>query len=303
MLRTALTILLIVGFVHGAAAEVRGVFMDEPRAIGYFLGDTITRTAEIETGPDDEILSAALPQPGALNYWLDLRGIDVSSERQGDARVHRLTLTYQTFYAALDPRRLAIPPIEISVRTAEGSETAKIPGFSFVMAPLREVFPEKISEKDGFLLPDAEASWRRSGMLRSAAIGAAALSMLFLVLLARDLAWWPFHRRPVRPFSRASREIGRVLAPESADGYRGALLALHRAFDSAAGHRLFAADLDGFLSEHPEHSGIRADVERFFQASRTVFFGDSEREGKISLPPSELKLLAATLAQQERAAR
>ena len=303
MLRAALAILLIAGGFQTAAAEVRGVFMHEPRAMGYFLGDTITRTAEIETGADDEILAAALPHPGLLNYWLELRDVALSSERRGDGKVHKLTLTYQTFYTPLDTRRLAIPSSEISVRTGDSTESAKIPAFSFVMSPLREVLPQKFNDEDGYLLPDSEPEKRRSGTLRTAALAMAGLAALFLILLARDLAWWPFNRRPARPFSRAAREVSRVLGTESGEGYRHALLALHRAFDSAAGRRVLASDLDRFLVTHPEHGPNRIDVERFFAASRTVFFGDAEREGKTSLPPSELRALAVALARQERAAR
>lgn len=303
MLRIVLALLIVFAVFENAAADVRGVYMAEPRAMGYFLGDTITRTAEIETSADDEILAASLPQPGALNYWLDLRDANVVSERNGDGRLHRVTLTYQTFYAALDPRRLAIPPLDVAVRTASGTETAKIPGFSFVMSPLREVLPEKLNDEDGYLLPDAEPAERRSGALRTAALVAAGLAALFLVLLARDMAWWPFNKRAVRPFSRAAREVSRVLGRGEGEGYRGALLALHRAFDTAAGRRVLASDLDRFLASHPEHGGIRADVERFFTASRKVFFGDAERDAKASLPPFELKSLASALARQERAAR
>ena len=303
MLRAFLAVLLIAAGFESADAEVRGVFMDESRAMGYFLGDTITRTAEIETGPDDEIPSAGLPRPGLLNYWLELRDVDLSSERRGDGRVHKLTLTYQTFYAPLDTRRLSIPPSEIPVRTADGTESAKIPAFSFVMSPLREVLPQKFNDEDGYLLPDSEPDKRRSGAIRTAALGAAGLAALFLILLARDLAWWPFNRRPARPFSRAAREVARVLGTENGEGYRGALLALHRAFDSAAGRRVLASDLDRFLATHPEHGPNRTDVERFFAASRTVFFGEAEHDGKTSLPPAELRALAATLARQERAAR
>lgn len=304
MLRIVFALLMIAGAVERAAAEVHAVGMIEPRAMGYFLGDTITRTAEIETGPGDEILAASLPQPGPLNYWLDLRNAKISSERKGDRRVYRLTLTYQTFYAALDPRRRVIPPLDIAVKTADGStESAKIPAFSFVMSPLREVLPQQVSEEDGFLLPDARPVKRRSGTLRTAALGAAALAVLFLLLLARDLAWWPFNRRPVRPFSRAAREVRRVLGGGTGDGFRSALIAMHRAFDTAAGRRVLASDLDRFLAAHPEHDGNRGDIERFFTASRTVFFKEAEPEGKISLPPAELKALAATLARQERAAR
>lgn len=305
MLRTAFALLIVLAAVGTASAGVRGVYMAETRALGYFLGDMITRTAEIETDAGDEILAASLPQPGALNYWLDLRDVKVVLERHGDGRLHRVTLTYQTFYAALDTRRMGIPPVEIALKTANGTEIAKIPGFSFVMSPLREVLPQKFNEEDGYLLPDARPVERLSGALRTAALVAAALAALFLILLARDMAWWPFNKRAVRPFSRAAREVSRVLGSGSKSGesYRGALLALHRAFDTAAGRRVLASDLDRFLASHPEHGDVRTDVERFFIASRKVFFGEAEHDAKASLPPVDLKSLASTLARQERAAR
>lgn len=304
MLRAGLALLMLVGITGRAAAEVRAVHTIEPRAFGYFLGDILERTIEIETGPDDEIVAASLPRTGPSNYWLELRAITQTSERRGDGRLHKLTLTYQAFYAPIDPRKQTIPAAEIAVRGPNGSERTTIPPFTFLMSPLREIFPEKSGETaETFLRPDMATPLRRSGALRTAALVAAILSGLFLVLLARDLAWWPFHRRPARPFSRAVREIGRALAQGGADGYRAALLCLHRAFDTAAGHRLLAADLDRFLAAHPEHGDTRAAVERFFSASRAAFFGDAERDAETALPPTALQELAAALARQERAAR
>jgi mxaA protein len=303
-MRNALAALFVAMAAKGAAAEVRSVHTIEPRAFGYFLGDVFERTVEIETGPDDEIVPASLPRTGASNYWLELRDIGVTSRRHGDGHLHTLKLTYQTFYAPIDPKKVAIPAAEITVRGPGGSETARLPPFTFLMSPLREIFPEKSGETaETFLRPDAQLEFRRSGGLRTAALIAAALSAAFLALLARDLAWWPFHRRPARPFSRAVREVGRALAQSGNGGYSAALIALHRAFDTAAGHRLLAADLDGFVAAHPEYAENRAAVERFFAASRAVFFGDAPREGEVGLPPHELKDLAFALARQERAAR
>ena len=304
MQRMAIALLLLSAVAQSAAAEVRSVHTIEPRAFGYFLGDTLERIVEIETGPEDEIVPASLPRTGPSNYWLELRGIEQSVARHGDGRLHTLKLTYQTFYAPIDPRKQTIPATEITIRGPNGNETATVPPFTFLMSPLREIFPEKSGEtSDTFLRPDFAPELRRSGNLRTAALIAAALSAVLLLLLARDLAWWPFRRRPARPFSRAVREIGHALAKGGVDGYRAALLALHRAFDTAAGHRLLAADLEGFFAAHPEHGETRALVERFFASSRAVFFGDAQRQGEIGLPPSDLKQLAATLARQERGAR
>ncbi|MGE0022613.1 MAG: nonribosomal peptide synthetase MxaA [Hyphomicrobium sp.] len=304
MLRAVIVPLLLTALAGRAAAEVRAVRTVEPRAFGYFLGDTLSRTVEIETGREDEIVAASLPRTGPSNYWLELRAIEQTAVSHGDGRLHRLKLVYQTFYAPIDPRKQTIPATEITIRGPNGTEAASVPPFTFLMSPLREIFPEKSGEtSETFLHPDVKPELRRSGTLRSAALVAALLSALFLALLARDLAWWPFHKRPARPFSRAVRDIGRALAAGGAEGYRSALLALHRAFDTAAGRRLLAADLDRFLADHPEHGSIRSQMEHFFLASRAAFFGDARREAEIQLPPAELKELAAVLARQERAAR
>lgn len=304
MLRAGLVLLMLGALAGHAAAGVRAVHTVEPRPFGYFLGDILERTVEIETDADDEIVPASLPRTGPSNYWLELSAIAHTSARQGDGRLHVLKLTYQAFYAPIDPRKQTIPAAEIAIRGPGGSEAVTIPPFTFVMSPLREIFPEKSGETaEPVLRPDFAPELRRSGGLRTATLAAAAASLLFLVLLARDLAWWPFHRRPTRPFSHAAREIGRTLAKDGANGYRAALLALHRAFDTAAGRRVLASDLDDFLSTHPEHGEARTAAERFFSASRAAFFANAGPDAETGLPPAALKELAMTLARQERAAR
>lgn len=304
MQRVFSALFLIVLMPFAAIAQVRAVHTLEPRAFGYFLGDTLERTVEIETGPDDEIVPASLPRTGPSNYWLELRAIAQTSEQRGDGRLHTLKLTYQTFYAPIDPRKQTIPQIELTIRGPAGNQTTIVPEFTFLMSPLREIFPEKSGETaETFLRPDIKPELRRSAGLRSGVLALAGLSGLLLLLVARDLAWWPFHKRPVRPFSRAVREVGRALGQGGTTGYKAALLAMHRAFDTAAGQRLLAADLDGFLTSHPEHGETRPLVERFFAASRAAFFGDAPRQAETGMPATELKELASVLARQERGAR
>lgn len=299
-------VLLAALLVPGAGwAEVRSVHVEEPRAFGYFLGDLIERTAVIETARDDTIVPASLPRTGPSNYWLELKSVSQSTKQHADGAVHRLKLTYQMFYAPIDPRKVTIPEMDITIKTAAGNETATVPQFTTIMSPLREIFPEKSGETaETFLKQDAPVPVRRSGFARTGALVAAALSAVFLLLLARHFAWWPFSRRPTRPFSRAAREVAQALSrTERREGYRNALLAMHRAFDTAAGRRLLAGDVDGFFSAHPEHAPSRGAVERFFDASRAVFFGEAQREGETAFPPVELSELAVELARQERAQR
>src|SRR5690606_32528298 len=156
MLRAAIALVMLAALAQDAAAEVRAVHTIEPRPFGYFLGDTLTRIVEIETGAEDEIVQASLPRTGPSNYWLELRAIEQSTAPHGDGSRHTLRLTYQAFYAAIDPRKQTIPATDITVRGPNGNETATIPPFTFIMSPIREIFPEKSGETaDTFLRPDA----------------------------------------------------------------------------------------------------------------------------------------------------
>ena len=51
------------------------------------------------------------------------------------------------------------------------------------------------------------------------------------------------------------------------------MLILHRAFDATAGRRLFADDIDDFVSRHQQFRPLRDRIGAFFEASRGVFFG------------------------------
>jgi mxaA protein len=51
------------------------------------------------------------------------------------------------------------------------------------------------------------------------------------------------------------------------------MLVLHRAFDATAGRRVFADDLDAFISRHQHFLPLRNRIAAFFEMSRAVFFG------------------------------
>ncbi|HEY8333184.1 MAG TPA: nonribosomal peptide synthetase MxaA [Tardiphaga sp.] len=290
----ALTVLL----VRPTEAGLHGLRMEEPRNFGYFVGDTIVRHAVLLADADDTLLSASIPTPGPITYWLDLVRADVQERPAGGGRLYRITLVYQNFYVPLDSRKLTIP--EWPLRLA--ASTAVIPAFTFTASPIRELFPEKSGETVGtFLRPDATPSPISAGWLPSWLGLCAVMTLLILTLLARHHAWWPFRRRPDRPFTQAARVIARVHDDGvGAVGYREALLALHRAFDAAARRRVLAADVAGFVAQHPEFGACRAAVEEFFQTSRQVFFSGHAADASALMPLPAVKRLAGELANRER---
>ncbi|MFE1599921.1 nonribosomal peptide synthetase MxaA [Methylobacterium sp. ID0610] len=291
-----------------AAAQVGAVVVRSPRPFGLFVGDLFTAEVEITAADGFAIEAASLPKPGPLSGWLDLRAISAAPGplRDGERR-WRLTLTYQTFYVALDARQLDVPgfPVTFAARAPAAVTTASaaVPGWSVGVSPLREVQPAPVDDPADFMRPPSPAPRRDPGPATQAALGLSVLALAALGLLAHDRAWWPFRRRPARAFAGALRQLRRLARSPDADAaYRGALLALHRGLDRTDGRRVLAEDLGAFLDRHPAYRPLGQPLARFFQASRETFFGRDPAEARAAWPLAEAVAVARRLAAAERRA-
>jgi mxaA protein len=128
-----------------------------------------------------------------------------------------------------------------------------------------------------------------------------AVSLILLLFVAWQRALWPFAARPARPFARSARALRSAMSEDPAK-YVAALLALHRAFDTAAGWRVFADDQTRFLTQFPQFADAAADIAHFFEASRYCFFGSDGALASAALPPEALRKVANRLAALERGA-
>jgi mxaA protein len=287
-----------------ALASAPKLSISETRPFGYFLGDAIHRELVLRVGPGDSLDMASIPRPGPLNYWLELSAADLTTSSEGDDTLYRLSLTYQTFYAPLDPRRLTIPAFKLKFSGAQGAEVA-VPEFTFLTSPMRQLFTDKGQSSDTVLAlrPDRTAPLLPTGRERTLMLVSAAVALAALAGLAWHNAWWPFHWRPARPFTEAARYLRTHGAHlQGAGGYRVALLKLHRAFDLAAGQRVLADDVAEFLQQHPEFGPYRADVERLFASSRQAFFANDVENARSAMSLPALTELSARLGAAERRA-
>lgn len=285
-----------------AAAGTPSVTVSNSRAFGYFLGDIIHRTVTLRLGPGEALDVASLPHPGPLNYWLELARIDHRERSEGEDTVHTLDLAYQTFYVPLDPRRLVIPGFKLKL---QGAGELSVPEFGFITSPIRQLFAAA-SQSSGSaieLQPDRPAPRLHTSAERTALLISGITALAALAGLAWHNAWWPFNRRPSRPFTEAARYLKANFARlDGAGGYRAALLKLHRAFDLAAGRRVLADDVPAFIGDHPEFEPQRLDIERLFLASRRAFFANDVDEAQSEMPLAALVGLSADLGAAERRA-
>ncbi|GAB4068475.1 nonribosomal peptide synthetase MxaA [Ancylobacter sonchi] len=294
-----------------AGAQLRSVELYAPRPFGHVIGDTLALSADIVLEAPFRLDPASLPRPRSLDYWLELTDVRLTDGGTRDgAQRYTLELTYQTFYAPLEPKRLAIPAVPLTATDGARQVAITVPPWSFLMSPLREIVA--IGEGTTMALrPDIAPRPVATTGTRYGLLAALAGVVAGLGLLAWQMGWWPFSRRRDRPFAHAAREVRAALAssakpaasstsPASAPGHRAALLALHRAFDATAGQGVFAEDLPDFFRAHPAFATTEAEVRRLFAASRRLFFGDDPIESAREFPPAELVALARRLRAGER---
>lgn len=305
MMRAILTGLIAVFLAAVPALAEPSLAIKEPRTFGYFLGDVLTREIVLTLGAGETLDMASVPLAGPVNYWLELNDVKLDTQSRGGSTVYRLLLNYQTFYTPLDPRKLIIPGFALKVSGASGSGEVTVPAFQFISSPIRQLFASS-SQSSGSsvaLQPDVVPYPLTTGRERTAMLVSGLIALGSLIALAWHQAWWPFHRRPARPFTDAARYLRSNTAKlQDASGYRTALLKLHRAFDLSAGHRVLADDVETFLANHPEFEPYADEVEAMFSSSRETFFGNNVESARQQVPLSALANLSSKLAVAERSA-
>lgn len=281
-----------------------GVDLYAPRAFGYYIGDTISLEAVVTLDAGWHLDESALPRPRPVTYWLDLKRLDVKPETAPDGSPrYRVTLTYQTFYAPLEPRALTIPAVLLAARredagTGDARQSLTIPAWTFVSSPLRELVASQRGNPMA-LQPDIRPRPYPLAPDARLAAAAAVVAAASLIVFAAASGWGPFAGRS-RPFATALRHIRRLPDLDAPLGYEDALQLLHRAFDAAAGQRLFGEDVSALLVARPALGGEAGDIDRFFAASRVAFFGDDPEGAMALLPPAALLDLAGRLTAIER---
>lgn len=300
---SCLAFLLAILLLATAPVQAATVDLVGPRAFGYFLGDIIHHEAVITLDPGFRLEPGALPRTRSVTYWLDLRDVALAELPTMDGgRRYRLSLTYQTFYAALEPRPLVIPAVPLTARDGERVLNLSVPAWTFVSTPLREVFtshaaPPLALQSD--ILPEPNPVRRSLAMFAVAAVAA----FVGVAVLAWLDGWGPLARRHL-PFTVAARQMHKLLSgPDQRGAYKSALLALHRAFDAAANRRLLADDLRWFMVQVPLLAPEVDEIADFFSVSRIAFFGDGADAAMTRLSPDALLTLARRLRTAEREGR
>ncbi|AHJ62116.1 putative secreted protein [Granulibacter bethesdensis] len=288
---------------HDAAMKGASLAFHPPdRLFGYYIGDVLDSTVDITLAKGETLDLSTVPTPGDINYWLTLRRVDVIRHKRADGGEQvRLTLQYQTFYDPLEPKKLPVPGFTLVIHGAGADRKLSTPTWQFLSSPIREVSPGEDVDAS-FLQPDHWPPLPDVTIPRRATLAALGVALLSLIWLGWLSGWFgTVLRRRSRPFGFAVQQIRRERGREEREAYRNGLKALHEAFNRTEGGLVLAEDVPGFIIRHQRFSGLKAEIEQFFEASRRCFYASDVVQAMQSFPPQAVLALARQLRRSERA--
>ncbi len=265
----AWAIVLVAGATGMAAAAE--VSVQEPRAFGYAVGDTVSRVVTLQLPAGQSLDQASLPQDARRGQAIELRRVTQRNVWRVDGRQLELRFDYQVFLSPLELRTLELPPIVLRLNGGPRVEELRVDAWPVTVGPLA---PAEARQREGLgdLRPDVAPPLVDTGPIQARLLAWGAGALLALAYLAWVYLGLPWLARRQRPFAAAWRALGRQPAPGTDEQRRAAYRQLHAALNQTAGQVVFAQDLAGFVAAHPRFAGLQAELALFFQRSREQFF-------------------------------
>jgi mxaA protein len=264
---------------------------DPERAVGYTVGDVLTRHLTLSIKKPYKLIDESLPIVGYQKRYrgqpigIDLSDIKHTSQDNGKEVTHNLTLSYQvwTNKTVVKPGALPAEYLHIINVESKGKEVVKfrIPSFEFNISPIARFGQVKIeddmSKYRGPLLLESAPEKQRLKILLSIL----ALSLLGLIYMLGKHTWLP---RMGGPFAKSYRQIRKQA--NTPQGIQSAVSSIHAALNITAGHSLFSDNLDDFLAKKPAFNAIKTEMQQFFGLSNQVFF-EPNAQHRVGSEPLE----------------
>ena len=278
---------------------VRSLKLRAPRNFGYVIGDEIEHEITIIVAKPYYLESEFLPKPGLLTDGLHIRQILIEQHATQQTTKYRIHIRYLLLFGGKQPERImSIPAIPFRLYDGRRSASATIPKWTFVYSPLipYQTKDEEVSIRPAVNPPLLDTSIPKTGLWVLAS---------FIAILLAIIAWQknllPFLDSGQSPFKQACIDLKqRRTAQPASEGYRNALLDVHRALNQTAGETLFADHLTEFFDRNPEFSRLHASTELFFRISRQSFFEQPEMIDLKQYPVQWLENLCQQFRNIER---
>jgi mxaA protein len=249
--------------------------VQEPaRGFGYFIGDVIEQPVLLQVA-GKKIELAEIPPNQRVGQWLErLSSTLITVDRDQ----HWLVLRYQIINAPSELIAISLPAMSLTV--IDGDPLV-VDALQISISPL---LPAMMSDSDmlSVMRPDRQpvpADWRTTAQQFKFT------SIAITVTIISWLGWWFWRRHTDAlrlPFARALKEM-RSLGIKQLDENPHAWLALHHAFNDAAGRTINSGTIAEMIEQQPWLKPMQARIESFYTASVERFFEQAPQPQAFAL--------------------
>ena len=244
------------------------------RRFGYFIGDVVEQQIHLQV-EGENIELAEIPPNRRVGQWLERLSSTLITADRGQ---HWLVLRYQIINAPSELIAISLPALSL---TSIDGEPLVVDAWQITVSPL---LPAVMSDSDmlSVIRPDRQpvpADWRTAArQLKFTGIALA-------VTMVSWLGWWLWRRHTDAlrlPFARALHEM-RSLGLKQLDENPHAWLALHHAFNDAAGRSINSGTIAELIKQQPWLKSMQAQIESFYAASVVRFFEQATQPQTFAL--------------------
>lgn len=274
-----LAFLFVAALAFGQEAPYRVRTVEPEKSYGYFVGDTIARTIEVDVKEPYTLSAGSIPVLGTRENGIELRGVEVSQQRKDDWTYYKLEFTYQIFVRGERVMVAQLPLPRLSVTAGKKQLAVEVPAWKFEIAPLAPRSGNDIGKVERALRKPLQVESWPWGLGLMASFSVMVMAMIGLIYINVDRAWFPGMGGP---FARGYRQLSSLA--EQPASLANAAAAIHQAFRQTYGESLFLHNLDNFLDSHPSFRAIRAEIEQFFTSANYLLYGETSagRHGSLS---------------------
>ena len=257
------------------ATELYKLRVNNPdQSINYIVGDTFTRSIEIDIQQPYQLLEDSLPQLSINHQGLELKSVKLDSKQFLHNSHYAINLTYQIFDSEAYTKKYKLLAHSIKIQDANKLISIKIPEWQFRVSPIathneNEIFQDISPYRMPIIV---DSSYAKAALAIFFCL--TVISVLVLIYLNADRSWFPGMGGP---FAKSYREI------QSSAEMLHALASVHHAFNQTFKESLFLDNIDDFLANRPEFKSIRAEIVHFFTHSYHFQFGSNKESQAISL--------------------
>ena len=254
------------------------------KQIGYVVGDTFTRSLELDVKVPYKLSAASIPAKELSQKGIELSAVNVTEKQTSETTRYRIQLQYQIFTSGATVKKMEIAKQPLKITHAGKSLTITVPAWQFRVSPLAvngEVYIEQdMSPYRGPMLVESYHTKYLLGIF----LGITLLAALGLIYINADLAWFSGMGGP---FAMSYRKINSLSTNKHAEDIaliQQATTSIHHAFNQTFGENVFDTDIEVFLQKHPAFASIRQEIGHFFKESNHVLFAvNANKKTRVSI--------------------